>query len=89
MNNASKSGGGSESMSMTVGMVDIFRAICRESCWSFKFCKECRALRTSVRIGWFGYLLSGQPVSGFVILISCYIVHDAECYNHATFGVGI
>ena len=33
MNNASKSGGGSESMSMTVGMVDIFRAICRESCW--------------------------------------------------------
>ena len=78
MNNASNPDDGLGSMSITgVGVLGIFRAICRESCWSFKFCKERRALRTSAHIGWFGYLLSGQPVSGFVILISYYLTRNA------------
>ena len=47
MNNASDPDDGLGSMSITgVGVLGIFRAICRESGWSCKICEELWTLRT-------------------------------------------
>ena len=60
MNNASNPDDGLGSMSITVGVLGIFRAICRESGWSCKICEERWTENESVHIGWFGYLSSAH-----------------------------